>query len=171
MRPAFSLRGIFMKVLVFDQSTRKTGWAVFVGYELREHGLIDCDVKSVDPQERFEAMCRAVCNLIVRVKPEFVVLEGVAFQRNAATLIELAQLQGVIIGECYRGQIEFYIYPPSSWRKDLGFKQGNLKRAELKVLSIQYVEENYGMKPEEDLAEAICIGTAFLKTYFKEKDE
>jgi len=138
---------------------------------LREHGLIDCDIKTIEPQERFETMCKAVCNLIARVKPEFVVLEGVAFQRNAATLIELAQLQGVIAGECYRGQIEFYIYPPSSWRKDLGFKQGHLKRAELKELALRYVEDVYEMKPEEDLAEAICIGAAFLKTYYKEKDE
>jgi crossover junction endodeoxyribonuclease RuvC len=132
-------------------------------------GLIDCDKKEYSPEERFKQMCFSLKDLFMQVSPEFLVLEQVAYQRNAAALIELARLQGVLISRCFDIDIPFYIYPPSSWRKDIGFKQGaGIKRKELKLQAIEYVRKNYGINANEDTAESIAIGSAFTITYLKE---
>lgn len=158
-----------MTILALDQSTKLTGWAWYQDDQCVQYGAIDLS-RNEDPAGRFIAMCEAVVDLIKEVRPGFLVMEGVAFQRNAAALIELAQLQGVIIGACLRYQIEFYIYPPSSWRKELGFAQGKgIKREDLKRQAVAYVKELLGREEPEDVSEAVCIGAAFLHFIHKEK--
>ena len=65
-------------------------------------------------------------------RPDLVVIEDVALQSSPKTLIQLAQLQGAIMGVCELNNIPYEIIKPSEWRKILGFKQGRAKRAELK---------------------------------------
>lgn len=139
-------------------------------------GLIDYDKSAYSPEVRFILMCKAVSDLIRREAPNFVCFEGLAYQKNAATLIELAQLQGVIIGTCLNAkwandQIEFYIYPASSWRKALHFAQGkNVKRPDLKKQAQEYALNAYGMELDEDTADAVCIGAAFNISFIKGKN-
>lgn len=115
-------------------------------------------------------MCKAVCDLIGKTCPDLVVFEDVAFQKNAAALITLARLQGVIIAKCLFDKNEFFIYSPSSWRKHLGFQQGKgIKRGNLKEQAIKYVKDSFGIEAGEDVCEAICIGSGFIKTYLKEE--
>lgn len=110
-------------------------------------------------------MCEAICELIDNANPDVVVMEDVAFQNNAAALIALARLQGVILAKCLFSKIELFIYSPSSWRKDLGFQQGpGVKRIELKQQATQYIQKNYGIDAEEDICEAICIGAGYSTT-------
>lgn len=155
-------RGVIIKILVLDQSTKLTGYSVFKNNNCKEHGLINCDKKEFSPEERFKEMSLSLKELFTRVSPDFLVMEQVAYQRNAATLIELARLQGVLISECFNRGISFYIYPPSSWRKDLGFKQGQgVKRKELKQQAVDFVKKQYGINTDEDTAESICMGSAF----------
>lgn len=160
-----------MTILALDQSTKLTGWAVYKDKKCTKSGSIDL-TNNENPAERMVQMCEAVANVVKKTKPNFLVMEGLAYQRNAATLIELAQLQGVIIGTCLDNQIEFYIYPPSSWRKELGFKQGaGVKRTDLKQQAMDYVKETTGRDEPEDVAEAICIGAAMTKFIFKENQD
>lgn len=160
-----------MKILALDQSTKLTGWAIYQDEKCIRSGAIDFS-NNDNSAERFVDMCEAVVDIIKQTQPEFLVLEGVAYQRNAAALIELAQLQGVIIGTCLNNQIEFYIYPPSSWRKALSFKQGaGVKRADLKQQAMAYVRELTGRDEPEDVAEAICIGAAMTKLIYKENQD
>lgn len=140
-----------------------------MGREFFGCGLIDYDDDKLPPAERFVLMCKAVRDLIAREKPDLVVLEEVAYQRNPATLIELARLQGVIIGTCQIGQIEFYIYPCSSWRAALHFDQGRgVKREELKKQAHDYALRTYGLELDEDTADAVSIGSAFITSFYKE---
>lgn len=168
--PLFFLIGVGnIQILALDQSSKRTGFAIFKDKKYKKSGLIDFDIKTLTSEERFNNMCKAICDLIDKTKPELVVMEDVAFQNNAAALIMLARLQGVIIAKCLFGKIELYIYSPSTWRKDLGFNQGKgIKRNELKAQAIQYVKDVFGIDAEEDICEAICIGSAFTKTYLKE---
>lgn len=160
-----------MTILALDQSTKLTGWAVYKNKKCTKCGAIDLS-NDDRPAERMIQMCEAVADIIKKTKPEFLVMEGVAYQRNAAALIELAQLQGVIIGTCLSNQIEFYIYPPSSWRKELGFKQGaGVKRTDLKQQAMEYVRGMTGRDEPEDVAEAICIGAAMTKLIYKENQD
>lgn len=92
--------------------------------------------------------------------PDLVVIEDVALQRSAKTVIQLAQLQGAIIGACDIFNIPYEILKPSEWRKMLGFKQGRMKREELKQQAIDYVAEHYGEMVSSDEADAMCIAKA-----------
>ena len=98
-----------------------------------------------------------------------VVFEDVVFQRNAATLIELSRLQGVIAGACFLRKIEFYIYAASSWRSALKFNQGKgIKRPELKQQAKEYAKATFGLDLDEDTADAVSMGSAFTISYLKE---
>lgn len=148
------------KILVFDQATVKTGISVFTNNTLQRYDLIDLHKEKSDT--KFYNMCSKICEIIISEKPNYIVFEDVNFQTNAKTLILLAQLQGVIIGCCQLNHIEYTIYKPTSWRKLLGFKQGKVERKELKQQAKDYVKNKYGLDVNDDIADAICIGEAFI---------
>ena len=151
-----------MKILSFDQATKKTGYAIFLGNSLQTYGLIDMS-KYEAPGERFQHMCVQIACFIRDVQPDFVIFEDVSMQSNIATTILLARLQGVIIGTCLDCNIMFDIYKPSSWRKVLCFDQGKgVKRESLKNQAKQYVFNTFGVAATEDQSEAICIGWAHI---------
>lgn len=153
-----------IKLLSIDQATVKSGIAVHCDGELIMYDLIDLDKEKVDIPERIYVMVDRICGFILKNKPDCVVLEDVAMQSNPATLILLSRLQGAIIGCCRVNRIPFDILKPPTWRKALGFRQGQgIGRRELKKQAKEFVLENYGLKASEDVCEAICIGNAWLK--------
>jgi Holliday junction resolvasome RuvABC endonuclease subunit len=108
-------------------------------------------------------MCFELCVWIKEVKPYIVVFEDTSLQSNPSTLRLLAQLQGVIIGSCLLNEIPYKIYKPSSWRKLLNFKQGRgIERKFLKQQSKDYVKQYFNVDVNDDIADAICIGQAYI---------
>lgn len=151
-----------MKILSFDQATKKTGYAIFFNSSLQSYGLIDMSKHRI-PSERFYHMCTHIIGLIKETQPDFVVFEDVSMQSNIATAILLARLQGVIVGMCLDCKVLFEIYKPSSWRKVLNFDQGKgIKRDDLKQQAKKYVLQTFGVAATEDQSEAICIGWAHI---------
>lgn len=113
-------------------------------------------------------MVESIYDLLDNMKPDFIIFEDVAFQRNIAALISLARLQGVLIGYATKHHKDYFIYPASSWRSNLSFEQGKgVKRDALKLQAINYVKEHFGFDAEEDISESICIGSSFIQTYLK----
>ncbi|MCM1167422.1 MAG: crossover junction endodeoxyribonuclease RuvC [Lachnospiraceae bacterium] len=157
-------RWIKIKILSLDQATNKSGIAVHCDGKLVLHDLIDLGKQKVNISERVFVMADRIYGYIKKQKPDFVVIEDVAMQTNAATLVQLARLQGAIIGYCRVKKVSYDILKPSSWRKILGFKQGQgIKRPELKKQAVEYVKDIYNLDLSEDVCEAVCIGDAFLK--------
>lgn len=153
---------LHMKLLSFDQSTTRTGYAIFINDSLQTYGLIDMSKHKV-PEERFQHMCAHIIRFIQETQPDFVVFEDVSMQSNIGTAILLARLQGVIIGTCLDCKILFDFYKPSSWRKVLQFDQGSgIKRDDLKRQAKQYVTQTFHIRATEDQSEAICIGWAHI---------
>lgn len=121
------------------------------------------NLKNEDEERRVETMMKKICEAIKKYKPDFVVIEDIALQRNPATLIILARLQGAIIGYCEFNCIPYNIIKPPNWRKVLGFRQGRgIKRPQLKKQAIEYVRNKYGLTLQDDICESICIGDAYL---------
>lgn len=115
-------------------------------------------------------MSKSIMSLLDEYSPAVVYIEDTALQRNAKTLKDLSQLQGVIIGYCKTKNIDIQIITPSKWRKQLGFKQGaGIKRQDLKKQCFNWVKDNIGIEKSEDEVEAIGIGAAVLKM-FQEKE-
>lgn len=113
-----------------------------------------------DIGERNIQMRQMIQSRIKNNHPDLVVIEDVALQASAKTVIQLAQLQGAIVGACDIFNVPYEIIKPSEWRKILGFKQGRVKRAELKQQAIDYVKTYYNEDVSSDEADAMCIATA-----------
>lgn len=104
-------------------------------------------------------------------KPDLVVMEGVTYQHNSAVMTELAQFQGAIIFTCLRNNIDYFIYYPSSWRRYVGILKGKQGREELKAAAVKWVSQKFHIQVTEDVAEAICIGKAYLYKSKKEAEK
>ena len=145
-----------IKIIAFDQALGKTGVCTIDG-DTVYHSLIDLS-KTKDVLERSTMMRQMIQSRIKNNRPDLVVIEDVALQSSPKTLIQLAQ--GAIMGVCELNNIPYEIIKPSEWRKILGFKQGRVKRAELKQQAIDYVKTYYGEDVSSDEADAMCIATA-----------
>ena len=79
-----------------DQSTKLTGWCIWKNGKYMTSGIIDFS-KVKEPEIRFDNMSRSITSLLNKYNPIVVCIEDTALQRNAKTLKELSQLQGIII--------------------------------------------------------------------------
>ena len=149
-----------MKLLAWDQSSKKSGWSLVEDGKYVQSGIIDKS-KIADIDTRIGEMGIAICQLIKELHPDLVVIEDIQNQSSISTVVSLARLQGFILGWCYVKHIRTEIVRPSEWRKILNFKQGaGVKRQELKQQGINYIKEKYNMDLSEDEAESCCIGEA-----------
>lgn len=149
-----------MRLLAFDQSSKKSGWSLVEDGKYVKSGIIDKHTIA-DIDTRIGEMGIAICQQIKELNPEIVIIEDVQNQSSIATVVHLARLQGFILGWCYVKHIRTEIVKPTEWRKALGFSQGpKVKRQELKEQSLNYVESKYDTILPEDQAEAVCIGDA-----------
>lgn len=105
-------------------------------------------------------MYHSIQSRIKENHPDVVVIEDVVLQHSVKTLIELARLQGIIIGICDLYGINCVILKTTEWRKLLGFNQGKIKREDLKKQAISYIKEKYNQDVTSDEADAICIALA-----------
>lgn len=162
-----------MKILAFDSSTVKTGWALFEDGELVESGV--CDVhKEKDCAMRAEQMYKFFVLKTVAVLPDMLAVEEVNIQNpNVRTLVELGRVQGWIQAATYSlpYPAKIIFYTPSQWRKAVGIQTGRgIKRAELKKAAVQMVLTQYGKQVSDDEADAILIGQAAYNLSMENKE-
>lgn len=161
--PQFLQKGVdILKILSLDQAVAKTGWSLYRNNKLIKYGLIEQQLKKTQYSNKLSSIFFNIENLIKTLKPDVVVMEDVTYQRNAHVLIELANLQGCIIGLCLQHDIPFYIYHPSTWRKILSFDTHKKTRKQLKDIAVNFVSEFFSMSVQDDIAESICIGYAHI---------
>lgn len=154
-----------MRTCVFDQSSKKTGYAFFDNSNLTRWGLLDYS-KDKDVDIRIQEMSQKINTIIEKSRADIVVFEDVNQRNNIKTLITLSHLQGMIMYSCYMYNKEFVIYSPSTWRRIIGIQQGSkVKRESLKEQAIAFVRQAYGIAVGDDIAESICIGLAYLKDH------
>ena len=162
------LKGLMnMKLLAWDQSSKKSGWCLLENGKYVKSGIIDKH-KIADIDTRIGEMGVAICQQIKELQPDIVVIEDVQNQSSISTVVSLARLQGFILGWCYVKHIRTEIVRPSEWRKVLEFKQGaGVKRQELKEQGMNYVRSTYNMDLSEDECEAMCIADASWIKFIK----
>lgn len=152
-----------MKILAFDQSTVKTGWAVFEDGQFVDSGVFDVH-KEKDASRRSRQMYELLLCKTLEVMPNLVVAEEVSLQNpNVKTIVELSRIQGLVQAASYASLSNPFVtfYTPAQWRKSVGIQTGRgIKRAELKKASTQMVAEKYGKNVSDDEADAILIGQA-----------
>ena len=115
---------------------------------------------------------KLIWNVISRYRVDAVFLEDIQMRVNVQSFKKLAWLQGVLVNTLVRHDYLYDLIQPSVWqsycnargrttseekKKIKRLEQGEEKRT--KILSIQFVEDNFGIHTDNDnLADAICIG-------------
>lgn len=162
-----------MNILSLDCSTKSTGWAIYIDKKLSNYGLITSS--STDLIKRIHKMVDEINILIKDNKIEKIILEEVRPEtgvQNLKTHRALMWLQGalaIMVHDNYPKVETIYMYP-SEWRKSCKIKTGRgVVRETVKQHDIRFVEETFGIKVGDDIADAIGIGYAHLHPDGKEE--
>lgn len=157
-----------MNILGIDASTKSTGWAVYKDSKLDTYGCITAS--STDLFKRIHKMIDELSQIIVNNNISKIILEEVrpddiGGRSNLATHRALMWLQGAIammVHDNYPKVTIEYLYP-SEWRKCCKIKTGRgVVRETVKQRDIRFVEETFGIKVNDDIADAIGLGYAHL---------
>lgn len=147
-----------MKLCSIDSSTKKTGIAYFLDGQLTDYKLLDYSSIS-DSEQRRDEMSIGIINTLSQYDPDIVWIEDSWNALNLQTSKALTMIIGIVYAWCLINKKEFHTVFPSEWRSWLGMDQGKKKRAELKQMAKDYVQNVYHITPSEDECDAICIGS------------
>jgi Holliday junction resolvasome RuvABC endonuclease subunit len=168
-------------ILALDMATKKTGWALF---NYADGGLVDYGVIRTESDETKDRMEEIYFRISEKIKtyPKIttIVFEDVPLNNhnNLKTGKDLSILQGVILSLCFEYSLDYALYNPSAWRSIIGLYNGTregMKRDYQKKAAVDKVNELYGLDfvynetetksrfTDDDKAEAICLGLAYLK--------
>ena len=152
------------RILAIDQAGT-SGFAVFIDGVLTESGKYTAPDGDYPKRIRYlEVKFEA---LIDKYDIEIVVVETPMKKGNIIVYHKLSGLYFTTIDLALRKELSYFAYGPSTWRSVLGFQQGRgVKRTELKQMAIAYVNEHTELqlkKSQDDEAEALCLGLAYLK--------
>ena len=147
-------------------STKNTGYAIYKHNKLISYSCISAT--SNDLFNRIKVMMNAI-NKLLQQNPdlEYVIMQQVRQEGfiNVKTYKALMYLQGCIqmmIHEKFKHLQTDFLYP-SSWRKICKIKQGRgVQRKEQKQLDIQWVKQNFNIQVNDDEADAIGLGYAYI---------
>ena len=166
-------------LLSLDTSSTKTGWAVFKNGTYQESGVLDWShIKETD--NRLQLMYIKIIQYIEKYQPDILVIEkdvvGSGRRLNMSTINTLIKLIGGIWAYCVQLNMGttmnnsendfriFYVeYSPSEWRSLIGLK--GRKREEYKEASIKKIKDEYNIDVDDNEADAINIGLAYIKEW------
>ena len=150
------------RLLALDQSSRITGYAIFVDENLIAHGSINLTEEDVG--QRLVLIRKEVTKLIHKYDINEIAFEDIQMQasvgNNVQTFKILAEVFGVILMLCTELKINYTIVSSNTWKSTLKIK--GKKRSEQKQDAQRYVLEKYGIKAIQDTVDAICIGAHMI---------
>lgn len=151
-----------MIVLALDQASQTSGFAIFNENKLVESGTFtfsgSLDKRLVKIRQKIETMVK-------QYGVTEIVLEDIQMEKgvgnNVVTYKALAEVIGVITELLVELKIPYQLIPASTWRSGLGIK--GTQRAVYKKNAQDYVARIYKKQVPEDEADAICIGSHYIK--------
>lgn len=152
-----------MTLLSLDQSSKVTGYAVF-----EDEDLVDCGnfcFTDSFVEDRLVKIRQKVLDLIDEYSVDKVVFEDIQLQGNVGNNIQtfkvLAEVYGVVLETLREKDISYESILAVSWKSTLGIR--GRTRTEQKRNTQQFVSDTYGIDVNQDTADAIGIGVAFLR--------
>lgn len=158
-----------MKVLAIDASSKSTGIAIFQDEKLIHYQCIVATEGS--SFKRIIKMKNRILEIYKQYKPTNIIMQDVLPQdvkHNQSVYKVLIYLQAMIVLSLYQTYSlqNVQLYTASHWRRICGIKTGRgIKRESLKKESMQLVKNQYGLKVNDDISDAICLGLAYVKQH------
>lgn len=154
-----------MNILAIDASTKSSGLALFEDINLKKYTCITAS--STDLVKRIQKVIKELNIFLTENKVDKIILEEVIQDnsKNIKTYKALMYLQAAITFLLHENfshiEIE-YVYP-SEWRASCGIQNGRgVKRETLKDEDIKFVQQHYNITVNDDIADAIGIGHAYV---------
>ena len=160
-------------VVGIDPATHLTGWSIIDitdDEEIKSYG--EFVAKAETQEQRIHIMGNSLTQLLNSLILEYgaesikVDIEDIQLQNSTnghqkmangiPTFKLLAKLQGVLIDKCESLNVKWDTTPAPTWRSGLGIK-GKTRDVQKKNAMI-LVENNFGIKVDDNISEAICIG-------------
>ena len=152
------------RILSFDTSSSSSGWAFFIDGRFYKYGVIDLK-DNKDTNTRMKEMVSEIYKIIDYYSPAIVTIETPVVVRNPQVQRILTTIFGSVYGKCVEMKIDFYDLRPTEWRKLIDSGKKPRKRNELKEWSKQKVLELFNLNVNDDIADAILIGQAYINMY------
>lgn len=153
-------------IMAVDESIGSTGVAVFKGDKLIATKKIETgsDMSFNDRMNVIETQLR---ELVKKHKVTVFLAEDVYANKSIMSYRYNLFIQGMLFSLSKNVKDSIYaLYHPTHWRKILGMDVKSKKRPELKVMDIAYVKDHAGVITDsDDIADAICIGLAYIKEW------
>lgn len=155
-----------MNLIAIDASTKSTGIAIYKHDKLQQTQCITAS--SADLFSRIKTMINKIKEILIQNPDlQYLVLQQVRQEGfiNIKTYKALMYLQGclsMMIHQNFKHIIIDFLYP-SQWRKVCKIKQGRgVQRQTQKLNDINWVKENFNLDVNDDIADAIGIGFAYI---------
>lgn len=151
-------------ILALDPSSKSTGYAVFTNEKLVDYGCITAG--SANLFNRIDRMIEELEKIIQKYDFTHVYIEDVYpedVRNNIQVYKALTYLQGFILHLLNKYDLKHTFFTSAEWRKKCGIHTGpGVKRESLKPLDIKFVQDQFGIKVNDDVADAISIGFAAI---------
>lgn len=157
--------GELKKLLALDQASQVSGYAVFdEDGTLVAYGKITAEGEPID---RIIELTKKVDKIIEEFGIEEVVLEDIYYSGNVETFKVLSFTMAGLLFLLTEKEMPYSVLNATIWKSKCGVKGKD--RPEQKRNAQKFVENEYGIKVIQDIADAICIGTGHIrKKYDKE---
>ena len=149
------------KLLALDQASQVCGYSVYdtTTKELLDYGALT--FTSQDFDTRLYHINRKVKQLIEEKGIDEVYLEDIQLQGedsipNVTVYKRLAEVLGVLCCLCAELSLPHTVVPAATWRHTCGIR--GKTRVDKKRNAQHHVEDKYGIRVIDDIADAICIG-------------
>ena len=146
-------------ILALDQSSRITGWSVFINGELKDWGHLTTEHPDIG--ERLVEIRKFIIDTVQEWEIDTIAFEDIQMQstvgNNVHTFKTLANVYGVVYETAVELNKKVIIIPSVTWKSKLQIR--GKKRPEQKKNAQLWVQSTYGIKATQDECDAICIGT------------
>ena len=147
-----------IRLLSLDQSSRNSGWAVFINGELKDSGLLTTTQDEIG--KRLTVIRKFIIEKVQEWDINTIAFEDIQLQNsvgnNVKTFKVLANVYGVVLETAVELNKKVMIIASATWKSQLKIKGHN--RAEQKKSAQYYVLDTYKLKVNQDTADAVCIG-------------
>lgn len=160
------------RILALDQSSKKTGFAIYDDNELINYGVYESTRSN--PIDRIVDICDWLESMIAMWKPDEVGLEETLFNQNFAennggvnhdVFRLLSQVMGAIMLTVARSKCLIGIVKIATWRHHCGVK--GRTRVDQKRSAQMLVKQWYDISVTDDESDAICIGKYLADSHVK----
>lgn len=154
-----------MKIMSLDASSKSTGVAIFDDNKLIHYECITAT--STDTIKRIQKMTDGINELLNKYSVSKIIMEEVipeqGFRMQTHRILMWVQAAVAFVVHDNHPKVTIEYINASSWRATCGIKTGGgIKRDELKIADINFVKNKYNIEVNDDIADAICIGHAYI---------